>query len=281
MGKFDRVLIACDFDNTLVYTEEVLHTGGEIPPVSRENRRAIAYFMAAGGTFCIATGRALPAFRPLAAGVPMNGPSILFNGAAIYDFSQERYLSTAFLPDEVREHVHQLESQMPGLTYEIYHDDNSVFAVNPSDITARHLHLTHAPTVALTSIDEAPSPLSKILFEEEPPRLKQLHEFLLRQPWSRSYEIVISAVNLLELTVKGANKGGMVQRLCALLGKDLTHTYCVGDHYNDIPMLRLSSIPFAPANAVEDVRNLPGLHLLPDCRMHALSAMIRHLDTLY
>ena len=281
MGKFDRVLIACDFDNTLVYTEEALHSGGEIPPVSQENRRAIEYFMANGGTFCMSTGRALPAFRPLVAGIPMNGPSILFNGAAIYDFFQEKYLATAFLPEQIRTHIHQLEAQMPHITYEIYHDDNSIFAVNPNDITARHLHITHSPTVTLSGIDEAPSPISKLLFEEEPARLEQLHTLLLRQPWIDGYEVVVSATSLLELTVKGANKGGMVRRLCALLGKDLSHTYCVGDHANDIPMLKAAAIPFAPANAIESVRAVSGIHLLPDCRENAVAAMIQTLDSLY
>lgn len=281
MGKFDRVLIACDFDNTLVYTEDALHSGGEIPPVSAENRRAIESFMAQGGTFCMSTGRALPAFRPLAAGIPMNGPTVLFNGAAIYDFFEEKYLSTAFLPDRIREHIHRLEVQMPHITYEIYHDDNSIFAVNPNEITEHHLHLTHSPTVVLDDIDQAPSPISKLLFEEEPTRLEQLYALLLRQPWISDYEVVRSASTLLELTIKGANKGGMVRQLAALLGKDLGNTYCIGDHANDIPMLRLSAIPFAPANAIESVRSLPGIHLLPDCRENALAAMLEVLDSLY
>ena len=281
MGKFDRVLIACDFDNTLVYTEDALHGRGEIPPVSAENRRAIESFMAQGGTFCMSTGRALPAFRPLVAGIPMNGPTILFNGAAIYDFSRETYLCTAFLPDQVRDHIHRLEEQMPHITYEIYHDDNSIFAVNPNEITERHLHLTHSPRVVLANIDEAPSPISKLLFEEEPERLEQLHALLLRQPWVGDYEVVRSASNLLELTVKGANKGGMVRQLAAQLGKELKDTYCVGDHANDIPMLRLSAIPFAPANAIESVRALAGIHVLPDCRENALAAMIQVLNSLY
>lgn len=281
VGKFDRVLIACDFDNTLVYTEDVLHNGGEIPPVSAENRQAIEYFMAEGGTFCISTGRALPAFRPLSAGIPMNGPTVLFNGAAIYDFFQEKYLATAFLPDQIRSHIHQLEQQIPCITYEIYHDDNSIFAVNPNEVTLHHLHLTHSPTVTLSDIDEAPSPISKLLFEDEPPRLEQLHALLMRQPWIGDYEVVRSATKLLELTAKGANKGGMVERLVSLLGKDPHHTYCIGDHANDIPMLQLSAVPFTPANAIESVRALPGIHILPDCREHTLAAMIQVLDELY
>ena len=51
MGKFQGVLLVSDFDNTLVYTEEVLLGGGSLPPLSRENRRALEYFTAQGGLF--------------------------------------------------------------------------------------------------------------------------------------------------------------------------------------------------------------------------------------
>ena len=33
MGKFDGVLLASDFDNTLLYTEDALRTGGPVPPL--------------------------------------------------------------------------------------------------------------------------------------------------------------------------------------------------------------------------------------------------------
>ena len=49
MGKFDGVLFFSDYDDTLYNTE---HT------VSPENRAAIRYFIANGGRFSIATGRA-------------------------------------------------------------------------------------------------------------------------------------------------------------------------------------------------------------------------------
>ena len=58
MGKFDGVLIISDYDNTISYTEGALRSGRSLPPVSPENRQAMAYFMAEGGTFCVATGRA-------------------------------------------------------------------------------------------------------------------------------------------------------------------------------------------------------------------------------
>ena len=45
MGKFDGVLLASDFDNTLLYTEDALRTGGPVPPLPERNREALAYFM--------------------------------------------------------------------------------------------------------------------------------------------------------------------------------------------------------------------------------------------
>ena len=108
MSKFNGLLLVSDFDNTLVYTEEALQKCVDMPPVSDENRAAIEYFMANGGTFSVATGRAKPAFETVVDGIPMNGPTVLFNGAAIYDFSRREYLVTAFLPDDVRPRIEEV-----------------------------------------------------------------------------------------------------------------------------------------------------------------------------
>ncbi len=281
MGKFDGVLIASDFDNTMVFSEGGLRSRTPIPAVSPENRAAVEYFMAQGGTFSIATGRALPSFEQVRHGIPMNGPTVLFNGAAIYDFSAQRYVHTAFLPETVRDHVAELLREMPDLAFEIYHDDNTIQAINPNDLTRSHEHLTHAPTVTISSMDEASSPLLKLLFEEEGPRQARLLELLSSRPWAKDYEIVPSSSFLVELTVQGSNKGGAVQKLAELTQTAPEHLYCVGDHANDIPMLQLSHIPFAPANAIEQVKALPGLRVLPHCDSNAIAAMIRQLDEIY
>ena len=39
MLKFNKVLLASDFDNTLVYTQGALERGEDIPPMSARNRR--------------------------------------------------------------------------------------------------------------------------------------------------------------------------------------------------------------------------------------------------
>ena len=281
MGKFNGVLIASDYDNTIAYTEDALRTGASAPAVSRENREAIEYFMAEGGIFSVATGRALPSFDTVRHGVPMNGPTVLFNGAAIYDYAQNRYLHTAFLPEDVRGHITQVQQALGKLAFKIYHDNNSIFVVNPNEITANHQHLTHLPTVTLNSIYEAPSPILKVVFEEPITRHREIIDYMDRQPWRDRYEVVSSTDVLLEVTVHGANKGGMVAKLAQLLGIDRRHVYTMGDHANDIPMLEFAHIGFAPQNAIDEVKQTKNVRILSNCWENATAEMIAVLDKLY
>ena len=59
---------------------------------------------------------------------------------------------------------------------------------------------------------------------------------------------------MLELNPKGCTKGTGVLRLCELLGIKRENVYCVGGNENDISMLEVSAVPFAPANAIPGVK---------------------------
>ena len=281
MGKFNGVLIASDYDNTIAYTEEALRTGTPAPPVSRENKEAIEYFIAEGGVFSVSTGRARPSFDTVRHHVPQSGPAVLFNGAAIYDYAQERYLHTAFLPEEICEHITQAQQALGKLTFKLYYDSNSVFVVNPNEITARHQSLSRLPVVTLDSIYDAPLPILKIAFEEPIARHKDIVAFMEQQPWRDQYDVVSSTDSLLEVTVRGANKGSMVAKLAEILGIDRRHVYTMGDQANDIPMLEYANVAFAPQNATDEVKQVPGIRVLSPCWESATAEMISVLDKMY
>jgi Cof subfamily protein (haloacid dehalogenase superfamily) len=281
MGKFDGVLIASDYDNTMAFTEGSLFTGTPPPPVSEKNRKAVEYFMAEGGIFSVSTGRALPAFDAVRGDVPMNGPTVLFNGAAIYDYATEKYLHTAFLPEAIRDHVTEILDAVGQLAFKIYHDNNSIFVVNPNEYTERHKHLTHLPAVTLPSIWEAPSPILKVVFEETLDVQQKVLDFIATRPWRGEYEVVSSSDHLLEVTVHGANKGGMVRKLAEILGIEQRHVYTMGDHANDIPMLEFAHMGFCPLNAIDSVKAVPGVRILSNCWDDATAEMIEILDQLY
>lgn len=282
MGKFSGVLIASDYDNTMAFTEGALRQQKEMPSLSAENRQAIEYFMAEGGIFSVATGRALPSFSRVCGDLPMNGPAVLFNGAAIYDFASKKYLHTAFLDPSVLPYVAEVLAAWPDAAAEIYHDDDAIHALQPNALTAVHLHLTHTPTEVLSSVENVPLPVSKVLFEIESEKVNALCDYINAQPWAQEYERVLpSSAFFIELTARGANKGDMVDKLRRMLHIEPQHLFCVGDHANDVGMLRRAAIPFAPENAIDEVKAVEGVHILPHADHHAIAAMIEELDKRY
>ena len=280
MGRFDGVLLASDFDNTLIYTEDALRSDEPVPPLSRENREALEWFMAEGGRFAIATGRALAALVKYVDQVPMNAPGVVCNGAALYDFARGEYLEMAMLDGDVRERGQAVLEKFPSAAVEAYHIDNVIHAVHPNAITRQHEHLTKVAVEERPSLPEVPLPLGKLLFEDDHAVLEEIKSFLTEQGWSGDYELIFSGQNLLELTARGANKGGMVRRLAARLGIPMKHVYCVGDEANDIPMLTAAAEGFAPANCVSLVRDC-GATIVSDARESALADVVRHLAEKY
>ena len=85
MGKYTGKMIISDLDGTLI------PRGGVI---SAENRQAIADFAAEGGLFAVATGRTPEAAAGYVEGLPINAPSVFFNGAMLYDWAAKKVLKT-------------------------------------------------------------------------------------------------------------------------------------------------------------------------------------------
>ncbi len=280
MGRFDGVLLTSDFDNTLIYTEDALRQGIPVPPLSAENRTALERFMAQGGRFTVSTGRALAAFFKYADMVPMNAPAVVCNGAALYDFSKGEYLETAMLDGLARERGQAVLDRFAEVAVEAYHIGNVIHAVHPNAITHQHEHLTKVAVEEKPSLFDVPLPLGKLLFEADHAVLEEVKAFLDAQDWSRDYELIFSGKSLLEMTVRGATKGGMVRRLAAHLGISMEHVYCVGDESNDISMLTAAAVGFAPANCVEAVRNC-GAVIVADARENALADVVRRLEQRY
>lgn len=176
MGKFDNKLLLSDYDNTLHFTEAALREGESLPLISPRNLEAIRYWMDQGGRFAVATGRALAAFRRQAESVPMNAPSIVDNGAAIYDLTRGEYLVRRFLPESVLDHLAAVMAAFPGVSLELYPEAGPVQVMRPSDWNDKHAQLTGLPFQEITSSDRSQVvlPLAKALFIAQRGELRAL-----------------------------------------------------------------------------------------------------------
>ena len=270
MGKFDGVLLYSDYDDTLYNSA---HT------VSPENHAAIRYFQENGGRFSVATGRAHRTFTPQIAleHLSLNAPVVLSNGAALYDYDADRYLMRTVLDADAPARFAELFRPFPDLALEAYHDDD-IYVYNPNLVTTEHLKRVGGRQTPC-AIPDMPTPWTKVILEQDEPYLKEVQARLL-QRWGDSYEAIFSNPYLLEVTAKGSHKGAAVAKAAELLGVSRENLYCIGDNQNDIPMLALSAIPFAPSNCSQPVKDW-GARLLGSCDDHAVAQAIEILDSIY
>ena len=270
MGKFDGILLASDFDDTLY--DWTFH-------VPERNLAAIRYFIGQGGYFTVSTGRAHRTFSPFAPLVPMNAPAVLSNGAAIYDFQSGRMLSQTCLPDAAPSDLEAMMERFPSLSLEAYHGED-LYVCNPNEITFAHLKKVNC-AYTQCAIRDMPTPWVKAIFHQEREVLLPVQQLMLERFPDR-YEVIFSNPRYLELTRKGSSKGGGVAQVAGLLGVAPEHVYCVGDNQNDIPMLELSAIPFAPANCAQEVRDWEGgARILCHCNDGVIGDIVEILDKLY
>ena len=270
MGKFDGVLFYTDYDDTLYNSA---HT------VSPENHAAIRYFQENGGRFSIATGRAHRTFTPQIRreNLTLNAPVVLSNGAALYDYGADRCLVETFLDEAAPARFEALCQAFPDMALEAYHGDD-IYVHNPNSVTTAHL-VKVAGRQITCPILEMPLPWTKVIMEQDEPYLKKVQAHLLDR-WGDYYEAIFSNRYLLEVTHKGCHKGSMVAEAARRLGISREHLYCMGDNQNDIPMLALSAIPFAPSNCAQTVKDW-GARILGSCDEHAVSQAIEILDSIY
>ena len=268
MGKFDGLLLATDFDDTLY--DQTLH-------IPQRNIEAIRYFTGQGGYFTVATGRAHRTFAPYAPLVPMNAPAVLSNGAAIYDFQNDRPVEQTQLAPSAPRDLGAVMERFPTLSIEAYHGED-IYVWNPNAITLAHMKKVNCG-YTLCPVEQMPTPWVKALFHQEHQVLAAAREMLLAGHGDK-YEAIFSNPRYLEITCKGSTKGGMVARVAELLKVRSGHIYCVGDNQNDIPMLERSAIPFAPANCAQEVRAW-GARVLCHCNDGVIGDVVEILDGLY
>ena len=84
----------------------------------------------------------------------------------------------------------------------------------------------------------------------------------------------------LEIVPTGCSKAEGIHILQKKLGIPKDNCYAIGDSENDIPMLEVSAVPFAPANAIPAVHEF-GAHIVSHCSDGAVADVVEYLDKIY
>ena len=270
--RYDRAAILTDLDGTL------FNSRGE---VSREDRSAIRAFIAGGGLFAVATGREPRNGRRHLPDVPLNGPSICLNGAAVYDFVHRRYISAIPMDMDAARDVllHCLKMDWP-LDLQVYSTDG-IYSASPLEIADPEFLRIHQPTTRLP-MDELLQKtwIKTVLLEREVDALAPMRAYLTEKGYDRRLSLVEGTTDVVkigkyqELLPQNVNKGTGVAALRRLPVYEGRTLFAVGDYWNDVELLEAADVACCPDNAIDEVKALCA-HILPSHNDSAICALIR------
>lgn len=260
-----NVLLVSDVDGTLITSRF------EMP---HRNIEAVRRFTRKGGFFALATGRSHDSAAPYAAQAGVNAPSVILNGAAIYDFQTGRTLWQACLPVGFREQLREIMRRFPDIGVEIF-ADGRIFIIRENDWTRRHQVNEKLP-LHPADIDSLSVGWNKVLFAAENRRLTEVDAFcgsLAADEWFS----VFSNTMYYEALPAGVNKMAAAGRLAGLLGIAPGNVLTIGDYYNDADLITGSAFSCVPAGAPEELRRAAGYVACP-CEDGAVADFIGRIE---
>ena len=223
---FDGIYLFSDIDGTLGRTE----TG-----IPKRNINAIKNFIENGGTFGVATGRYLSDLD-FVKEVPINGYSLINNGASIYSFSKNKFLYDKMLPKESFEYFKKLATE--NLDWGLVAVNKQGY-LNVNYINNRIKFNKEFPTI---NLDTLQGPFYKFLFLVDKNKIKDIIKSLNNNNLYKDVYFVQSGDNLFEMVLKGVNKGMALNFLCKEQGINIKNTFFIGDSFNDEQIMKIAGV---------------------------------------
>ena len=230
-------------------------------PVPEENRRAAQHFMDEGGLFTIATGRDVRSYYSIRDKFTVNAPLVLSNGAVIFDGESGESWYESFLPFSCRSDLLAARDAFPGTGMEV-HRGADVRVCGSNATLEKHLSRMGVP-VSEADPGHILYPWTKVVLvapDEIRAESETAHALCawIAAQFPGRYEAVPSGA-LVDVVAAGSDKGSGVRRLAEFLDILPENIVCIGDGWNDIPMLRAAGRAFAPETALPEVLALPGV----------------------
>lgn len=184
----------------------------------------------------------------------VNGPCILYNGAAAYSFASRRFLFARTVPEEaLEEYIRQILQDYPAVNIQVYTPEEICF-VSPQELADAEFVRLHQPCV-FSSLERAPRPWLKLLLQGTPDQLRAVQQ-MAPASVRENCDMVFSSPIYLELLPKGANKGSALHQLRSLPQLEGRTFVAIGDYNNDLELLQNADIAAAPQNALPAVQAL-------------------------
>ena len=215
---------ALDLDGTIIGPDELI-TPAVMDAIARLSVRIPVF---------IATGREPHDVFNYARQLGLAGPQLSDGGAAILDPVKRRHIWSANLGAELASEVLTLIGEL----------DARFVATHVQGTFRRVSDIPDWDIVRISALD-----MSREDAEALTVRFSshlRMSVILASLPYNGLWAV--------DFTLKGVDKGSGIARMGKMLGVEPSEMVCVGDSYNDLPMLRACGLPIAMGGAPEEIR---------------------------
>lgn len=267
--NFENVIIMTDIDGTLV-TDQKNILDCDI--------KAIERFRSGGGIFTLATGRGYSMAKPIADRIALDVPAVIFNGSAVYDFSQSKFLWHSSLEVSAKEVLKEILAHFPDMGCEVLCAED-VYVPSMNEIERRHLAIENV-TPIICEVDDIPGDWLKVLLAYPPSQMQTLIDFVhSRTNYMNDCHWVRSEIHYFEMLPDGVTKGSGFQRLLEIMDRQGAFTVGVGDYNNDIELIRDADLGIAVASAQEAAKEVADV-IVCDNNSGAIAEVIDYIEKL-
>ncbi|MGL4109535.1 Cof-type HAD-IIB family hydrolase [Clostridium sp. LP20] len=228
---FDGYLMVSDMDGTLLNSEK---------KISKGNLEAIKYFVDNGGKFTVATGRMVQSVGNFVDEIRIKLPTILHNGAKIYDFMEDKIIAEHSIEEHRKEVIKKVKRDYPNIGIEVFADE-IVYIYQRCELTKRYNKYNYNIVYDLPN-EVWDKPWVKVLLIGDEKDLDKL-EIEYKEHYDNG-NAFRSGANYFDIVANGISKGIALEELIERYNFDKTKVIAVGDNMNDIEMLEVAEYGF-------------------------------------
>lgn len=245
--NYDALVL--DIDGTLVNSQKV---------VSEATRDAIIEAQKRGKIVAIASGRSISGIRRTAANIALEefgGYVIAYNGTTVVNCKTGECIYNQMISTEMIAPVYAAAKEAKvGIL--AYHDQKKeLLSGNGVDkyieADAKACEITIRETTHF--VQDINFPINKFLLTGDPEYMREV-EKKMQEKFGDRLNVFRSDPFYVELLPKFVDKGVAVEKLMKHLDIKKDKVICIGDSYNDLPMLRRVGLGVAMGNAQEEVK---------------------------
>lgn len=259
-----KVILLSDMDGTLLNSKK---------QITDTDRNAIERFTSLGGKFTVATGRTIQSFRQYLDMIELKMPVIMYNGAAIHDFSAGKTLYTQPLPLEAKTLAMKLFEAMPEAGGEVLKTDGT-YVFSNTDYQQLHTRICNIEPYYAELCEIEDGGWLKVLFSLAPDDVPHMEILVRQMGLDKTVDFVRSSEIFLEMLPKGVSKGSALNEYRRLAGMEGYTFVSIGDFDNDLEMIREADLGACPSNAEDSVKNVADIVLTKSCDEGAVAELI-------